>query len=338
MDNSYIDRIDCLTELHLHLDGSLPMRTVRRLAEMNGTELPQDDTELLSLLEAPSDCGDLNEYLKRFALPCSLLQTEEALTLAAFELCTELKNAGVIYAELRFAPQKHLERGLTQKEAVAAVINGISSSGLPSGLILCCMRGDGNEAENRETVFTAADFLGKGVCAVDLAGAEKLYKTENYASLFELVNSLKIPFTIHAGEADGAESVRAALTFGASRIGHGVRSAEDCSLVAELVRKGIALELCPTSNLNTGIYQSLAEYPAAGLLRAGVSVTLNSDNMTVSATNIREEFRRTVSALGVTREEVKTMLLNSARAAFADESTKAAIIEKINICPAFSCN
>lgn len=333
MDNSYLDRIDCLTELHLHLDGSLPPDTVRRLAAINGTELPGDDAELSSLLE--SHGGDLGLYLRKFALPCSLLQTREALTLAAFELCTQLKNRGVIYAELRFAPQKHLERGLTQKEAAAAVVEGMRGSGLPSGLILCCMRGSDNEEENRDTVFAAAEYLGSGVCAVDLAGAEMLYKTENFAGLFGLVRSLEIPCTIHAGEADGADSVRAALALGAARIGHGVRSADDPDLVKELAHRGIALEMCPTSNLNTGIYRNLSEHPAAAMLRAGVPVTVSSDNMTVSATNIREEYRRLVSALGLTKAEVKTTLLNSASAAFADEGTKAAITKKINACKAF---
>jgi adenosine deaminase len=156
-----------------------------------------------------------------------------------YNLCCELAAEGCIYAEVRFAPQLHLDKGLDQRKVVEAAIRGFERSGIDGGLILCCMRGDDNVFLNETTVEIAREYLGKGVVALDLAGNEAGFPTDNFRDLFARARELDIPFTIHAGEADCAESVRAAIEMGACRIGHGVRSIEDAELVSLLARRGL---------------------------------------------------------------------------------------------------
>ena len=318
---------NCLIDLHLHLDGSLSVASVRELARMQNIPIPSDDRELVKLLTVSKDCRDLNEYLDKFSFPCSLLQTREAIAFAVNTLKEELRAQGVIYAEIRFAPQKHCEKGLTQEEVISAAIEGAQKCALPSSLILCCMRGDDNASENEETIRLATKFLGKGVCAADLAGAEALFPTRNFQHLFTFAKELGLPFTIHAGEADGPESIQKALQFGASRIGHGVRSVEDPALISHLSKTGIPLELCPTSNLNTAIFTDLSEYPLDTLMRQGVSVTVNTDNMTVSGTTLRREYQRLINEAGLTKEAMAALLRNSVYSAFADNATKDKLLQ-----------
>ena len=312
---------NCLIDLHLHLDGSISVVSAKKLAKMQGITIPEGEA-LVKLLSVSEDCKDLNEYLEKFAFPVSLLQTKEAISASVYNLMEELKAEGLIYAEIRFAPQKHKEQGLTQEEVIQAAIDGLNRSSLKGGLILCCMREKGNLAENLETVSLASQYLGKGVLAVDLAGAEALYPTGNFEEVFTLAKELGVPYTIHAGEAAGAESVRTAVDFGAPRIGHGVRSTEDGELLKILAAKGIVLECCPTSNLQTCVYDSIEEYPVRTFFDAGVKFTINTDNITVSATSLRNEWNKIIKAFHLTEDEVKEILLHSADASFADKEVK----------------
>ena len=186
------------------------------------------------------------------------------------------------------------------------------------------MRG-GEEAANRETVAVAAHFLGKGVCAVDLAGAEALYPTQEYQPLFAYAQSLGVPFTLHAGEAAGPESVWQALELGAARIGHGVRAGEDPRLVEELARRRVPLELCPTSNLQTKAVPDLARFPLKEYLAQGVAATVNTDNMTVSRTTLAQE----LASLRLSPQERRAVLLHSAEAAFLPPAQKAALRQAV---------
>ena len=297
-----------LIDLHLHLDGSLSLETVRELAP----ELTLSDAELLQLLQVDANCRDLNEYLTKFDFPLSLLQTPSAIEHAVYKLCEELRLQGLAYAEIRFAPQLHLQQGLTQGQVVEAALLGLKHSTFPAKLILCCMRGSENHAQNIETIHTAAAYG----CAVDLAGAEALFPTAMFEDLFQLAIQLNIPFTIHAGEADGPASVYTALKYGAKRIGHGVRSAEDPELMQLLVQQGVTLELCPTSNLNTQIFSSFADYPLRTLMDAGVKVTINTDNMTVSGTTLEREFQLISETFHLTDGEIRQLIQNAADAAF----------------------
>ena len=280
-----------MIDLHLHFDGSLLARTVLELAKEQGIALPSEEPDELKLfLAAPADCGSLNEYLEKFDLPLLVLQTREAIRKGMYTLVSSLKEQGMLYAEIRFAPQLHTKKGLTQEQVVKAALQGLQEAAAGSffkaKLILCCMRGADNREENLLTVRTAAAFLGRGVAALDLAGAEALYPTADYGEVFSLAKELSVPFTIHAGEADGPESIRAALRMGASRIGHGVRAGEDPELLEELKEKQIPLEMCPSSNVQTKAVPSLSEHPVLSYLRRGLLVTVNTDNMTVSDTTM----------------------------------------------------
>ena len=276
-------------DLHLHFDGSLSISNARALAALEGVALPEDDNELKVALTVSPDCKDLGEYLTKFAFPLSLLQSEAAIEQGMYTLCRELCDEDCIYAEIRFAPQLHLDKGIDQKKVVEAAIRGFKRSAIDGGLILCCMRGDDNAALNETTVEIAREYLGKGVVALDLAGNEAGFPTDSFASLFARARELQVPFTIHAGEADCAESVRSALAMGASRIGHGVRSIGDSALVEILAKNHIALELCPISNIQTTVFDDISEYPIRQFLKAGVAVTVNSGNRSFSATTGRQE-------------------------------------------------
>ena len=316
-------------DLHLHFDGSLSISNARALAALEGVALPEDDNELKVALTVSPDCKDLGEYLTKFAFPLSLLQSEAAIEQGMYTLCRELDAEGCIYAEIRFAPQLHLDKGLDQKKVVEAAIRGFKRSAIDGGLILCCMRGDDNAALNETTLEIAREYLGKGVVALDLAGNEAGFPTDSFASLFARARELQVPFTIHAGEADCAESVRSALAMGASRIGHGVRSIEDPALVDMLAKNHIALELCPISNIQTTVFDDISEYPIRQFLKAGVAVTVNSDNRSVSATTARQEMQLLKNTFALTDEEEKALLHSSVDAAFASEALKKKLHERV---------
>ncbi len=319
-----------LIDLHLHLDGALSVDTVLALAQMQGDTLPtRDREELFNLLTAPDDCKDLNEYLERFALPCSLMLTKETISETVYRTLEEQKQKGLIYAELRFAPQLHLARGLTQEEVVQAAIGGMNRSELKSNLILCCMRGEDNLQENLETVRLAEKYRHQGVVAVDLAGAEALFPTEDFEEVFAYARELGLKFTVHAGEAAGADSVMQALEFGAHRIGHGIHAADDEAVMQALKDRQVPVELCIKSNLQTKAATSLENYPLQRLLDHGIIVTLNTDNPTVSNTDMRQELALTKDKLGLSNGQIKQLLLNSVEYSFADEETKVYLAAEI---------
>ena len=315
-----------LIDLHVHLDGSISLKTAHELAARQGLPL-YSASELRQRMIAPPNCKDLNEYLAVFDYPLSLIQTEEAIEYAAYSFLKELSAQGLTAAEPRFATSLLTKSGLTQQQALEAALRGRArfqeeegdAGGFRSAFILCCMRGpkESNEKPNFETLELTKAYLGKGVCACDLAGAEALFPTNDYKTLFEKAYALGLPFTIHAGEAAGPDSIRAALSFGARRIGHGVRCIEDPSLMNELARTGIPLELCPTSNLHTRIFRKMKNYPIRHLMDAGVSVTVNTDNMTVSDTTLAQEFAKLTDALKLSAEELSILESNAENAMFA---------------------
>ena len=305
--------MDKLIELHLHLDGSLRPETVWELAKEQNIKLPANTVdEVRDQMQVPEDCRTLEEYLTRFDLPLLVLQTREALERAAFELTEDLAKEGVTYAEIRFAPQLSIKGGMTQEQAVEAAIEGVKRGmeqypSIRVGLILCCMRGEDNEEWNLQTVEAAKKYLGDVVCAVDIAGAESLYPTERFAPVFEKVREYGLPSTIHAGEAAGPESMKTALAFGAKRIGHGVAAVEDPELVRRLIEEQITLEVCVTSNYQTKVVPSIEAHPIRRLFNAGVRVTVNSHNRTVSNTNVRKELDILRNVFGFKEQEIEKM-------------------------------
>ena len=233
----------------------------------------------------------------------------------------DLENLSVTYAEIRFAPQLSTKQGLSQAQVVEAVIRGAKRgmedhNKIRVGLILCCMRGEELFKDNMETIEVAKQYLGDVVCAVDLAGAESLFPTELFEDIFQKAKDYEIPMTIHAGEADGAESVWKALSYGTKRIGHGVRAIEDPELIKKLVEDQITLEVCVTSNYQTKVVESIEVHPIRKLFDAGVRVTINSDNMTVSDTNIQKEIEILKTMFGFQKEELMKMEQYAADAKF----------------------
>ncbi len=319
--------------LHLHLDGSLRPETVQNWFREDGEFVKIKDVR--EKLSVSKDCKNLNEYLEKFTLPIDFLQSEERIKRATFEAFEDLTKRNVIYAEIRFAPSLHLKKGLTQEQVVESAIAGMKEAkekyGIEGGLILCCIRGDDTLEANKETVITAKKYFKKGVCALDLAGNEASYPTKNFKEIFALATENKIPFTIHAGEADGPESIRTALKFGASRIGHGVRCLEDKELIKKLKSKGTLLEICPTSNIQTCAVKlkKNTKYPIETIYTSGINVGLNTDNDTVSNTNIEQEYEWVLNNTSLTIEDLKRMNVASIRAAFTTDKIKKALEKQI---------
>ena len=303
-----------MIDLHIHLDGSLGKEEILRLAEISGASVP----EFEFYDTPPSPEGGLKDYLKRFELPLSVLQTPECVYYAMLFLAERLKGEGLEYAEIRFAPSLHTRGGHTETEIVSAASDAAKEAferGFPMGVILCCMRGIPRE-KNLCTASIAADFVKKktGIVGLDLAGDEGTYPNSLYGYYFAFAREKGIPFTVHAGEARGAESVLSAVRQGAKRIGHGVRAGYDEKTVSEMLAAGVTAELCYTSNLQTGAWSAAKEYPLRYFVERGVKVTLNTDNTAVSKTSLKREY----ALLRVTPEEERILDANARAAAFAN--------------------
>ena len=318
-----------LIDLHVHLDGSIPLSAAAQLAAEEGLDFSL--AELQEKMQVPAHCQDLNQYLATFELPLKLMQSAQGIRTVAKAFHEQLDAEGILYAEPRFAPGSLTAEGLSQQEVLEAVLAGRADfyaehpqSALHTAYIICAMRGTGEELKhkNEESIDLAAAYLGNGVVAADLAGAEALFATENFSSLFAEAQRKDVPFTIHAGEAAGPESIKAALRLGAQRIGHGVRSLEDTGVIQDLKAAKVALEICPTSNLQTHIFESIERFPLEQLLDAGLMVTINTDNMTVSNTTLSHEFELLQQHCGLDKNTARELAENAARAVFSDSSEK----------------
>lgn len=315
-----------IVDIHFHLDGSLSPEMVIEVAKEENIELPTyDSKELRKYLEVPEKCESLNDYLTRFDLPNLVLQTVNGIYKNTLDVLKRLSNQGIKYVEIRMAPQLSTAKGLTQSQVVKAMIDAKKEAeklfNIKSNFILCMMRGTNNVEANIETINVAKEYLGKGVVAIDLAGAEALFKNDLFAQQFALAKSLNIPFTIHAGEAAGSESVKKAIEFGASRIGHGIHSIEDKDVVNALATKKIPLEICPKSNLDTKTISKFSDLPLREFRKAGVKVSINTDDSTVSNTTLENEYK-ILSSLGFTEEELKQYALDSIDSCFISEKEK----------------
>ncbi|MDO4306269.1 MAG: adenosine deaminase [Eubacteriales bacterium] len=306
-------------DLHLHLDGSLSVSLVQRLLAESG-ETP-DTEQLKNMLMVPADCRNLTDYLKCFDLPVRILQSRQALCAAGEDLTERLGKQGLTYAEIRFAPQLHTERGLTQEMAVEAVSEGIGNGlkkcpGLRAGLLLCMMV-TGEPKANEETAELACALKGQGVAGLDLAGAEGAVPMETFRPFFRKAYAMDVPFTIHAGECGDYENIRTAVSFGARRIGHGCAAQYSEECMELLKREGILLEMCPTSNLQTRAVNRIGEHPIRKFFDRGIRVSVNTDNMTVSCTDLEQEYALLKTAFGFTENEIRQMNQWACEAGFA---------------------
>ena len=313
-----------MIDLHLHLDGSLAKEDFIYLLNKEGLPIPKD---LDSSIYVPSDCPSLVDYLKRFDLPCSLMQSREYLIYVTKSLVNRLYNFGYIYAEIRFASQLHTNKGLSQKDVIEAVLEGLKEGldgkkDFDANLILCMMT-HADEKVNMETLEAVVEINNPKIVAIDLAGAEGLHPSLYYKRLFDYAKERNLNITIHAGEACGNESVMGAIDNGAKRIGHGVHlDTNDPKSLQKVMDNHIYFEFCPTSNLQTKSLPNYNAVPLKEFKKHNIPVTINSDNMTVSNTDVINEFQYLYLTFNLSKDDVYYYLNNSINASFISESRK----------------
>ncbi|MFZ4175874.1 adenosine deaminase [Streptomyces griseoincarnatus] len=332
--------------LHDHLDGGLRPATVVELAEAVGHTLPTTDPdELAAWYVEAADSGDLVRYIATFEHTLAVMQTREGLLRTAEEYVLDLAADGVVYGEVRYAPELNTRGGLSMAEVVETVQEGLAAgmakaaaAGTPVrvGTLLCGMR---MFDRVREAADLAVAFRDAGVVGFDIAGAEDGFPAADHLAAFEHLRRENVPFTIHAGEAHGLPSIHQAVQVcGAQRIGHGVRLTEDIpdltdgklGRLASWVRdRRVALEMCPTSNLQTGAATSIAEHPITPLKDLGFRVTVNTDNRLVSGTTMTREMTLLVEQAGWSAEDLRTVTLNAVKSAFLPYDERVALIRDV---------
>ena len=309
-------------ELHCHLDGSMSLDLVRDLS--GNSQITQAD------LQAEADCDSLATYLEKFDIPCQCIQSKAGLQEASYTLLKEVAKENVKYIEVRYAPILSTNEGLSLRDTMDSVIAGLKKGyedfGVYANAIVCAMRHVSVE-DNIKMLKTARELLGEGVCALDLAGDEAVYPTKNFIGLFEQANRLDMPFTIHSGEQGSVANVREALELGAKRIGHGIALRQDKELMQEYARRGIGLEMCPTSNLQTKAIDSWDNYPLLNFLENDLKVSVNTDNRTVSNTTLTKEFEMVYKASGYNDEIIRQLQANAIATSFASDDIKGQLLQ-----------
>ena len=312
-------------ELHLHLDGSLRVDTALDLARIRGIDAPSDWAAMSAALIAPERTRDQAELLRAFDLPIALMQDAEALERIASELVEAKAADNVRYVEIRWGPLLHVARGLSLADGVAAVCRGANDAAARTGTtvrLICTALRSHDPEDNVVLAETASRFIDQGLTGWDLAGPEAAYPDPlDHARAYEAARAGGLRLTVHAGEWGGAGQVRRALNVDPERIAHGPVAVEDPSLCRELAARGITLDLCPTSNVQAGIVESVAAHPLARLHRMGVPVTLNTDDTTVSDITLSEEFLRAVQSNGLTLPELWAIDRHALEVGFAGATT-----------------
>ncbi|MEU7025542.1 adenosine deaminase [Streptomyces sp. NPDC046275] len=335
--------------LHDHLDGGLRPGTIIELAREQGYDsLPETEPDKLGIwFREAADSGSLERYLETFAHTCAVMQTREALVRVAAECAVDLAEDGVVYAEVRYAPEQHLEGGLTLEEVVEAVNEGFregerqaraNGHRIRVGALLTAMR---HAARALEIAELANRYRDSGVVGFDIAGAEAGFPPTRHLDAFEYLKRENNHFTIHAGEAFGLPSIWQALQWcGADRLGHGVRIIDDIEVaddgsvtlgrLAAYVRdKRIPLEMCPTSNLQTGAAASYREHPIGLLRKLHFRATVNTDNRLMSGTSLSREFEFLVEAFGYTLDDMQWFTVNAMKSAFIPFDERLAMINDV---------
>ncbi|MEM6954652.1 MAG: adenosine deaminase [Myxococcota bacterium] len=309
------------TDLHVHLDGSLRLSTILELAEEGGIELPaKDEAGLAKAMNLGQNTGSLVEYLKAFDTTLKVLQTKQALKRVAYELAEDAAKENVRYMEVRYSPMLHTREGLRLTTVVEAVLGGLREAqqdhGIISNIIICGIRNISPES-SLEMAQLAVAYKNRGVIAFDLAGAEYDHPAKHHLEAFQLVRDNNIMVTIHAGEAYGPESVHQAIhVCGAHRIGHGCRLREDGDLLHYVNDTRIALECCPSSNVQTGAVRDLASHPIKFFHDLGLRVSINTDNRLVTDTTVSKELWLAHTQMKLSVSDIKKIILNGFKAAF----------------------
>ena len=334
--------------LHDHLDGALRPQTIIELAADSGHRLPADNADDLGRWFAESaDSGSLARYLETFDQTIAVTQTAANLRRVAAEFVADLAADGVIYGEARWAPEQHLREGLTLRQSVEAVRDGLAE-----GMARCRARGQNIEVRQlltamrqaeprRDVAELALSYRDDGVAGFDLAGPENGYPSSRFLESFQLLRRNSAYYTIHAGEADGWESIcEAVRVCGANRIGHGVAIIEDIQqgdagdavlgdFAGYLLNEQIPLEMCPSSNVQTGTVASIEAHPIHRLDRLGFRVTVNPDNRLMSATTLTREFALLGEAFDYSLDDVRRLGINAAKSVFAVDGVRKALVQRI---------
>ena len=321
------------TDLHVHLDGSMRYGTIFDLAKKQKVSLPaKSQEELKKLVSCTEKTASLEEYLRGFSITLSVLQEEEALYRAAFELAEDAANENVRYMEVRYSPILHTEKGLRLSQISDAVIAGLRDAErkykIRTGVIICGIR-NMDPAKSLKLSELAVAYKNKGVIGFDLAGAEFNHPAIHHKEAFDLALKNNLNLTIHAGEAFGPESISQAIhKCGTHRIGHGTRLMEDGDLLNYVNDHRIPLEICIKSNFHTKAVQSIKNHPIILYLDLGLRVTINTDNRMISDTNITDEFMIGINEFGLSYEEVKNIIINGYKSAFIPYKERVELINE----------
>ncbi|HEU4990237.1 MAG TPA: adenosine deaminase [Gemmatimonadaceae bacterium] len=317
-------------ELHCHLDGSVRPQTLLDLAREYGQPMPRSDAESLREYMVVSDGRSLEDYLQRFDITLSVMQTAPALERIAYELAIDAAADGVRYLEVRYAPILNVRHGLSLGDAVEASVRGLAraerEAGIVGRVIVCAIRSMA-PAVSLELAELAAAYRKSGVVGFDLAGGEAGHPASAHERAFAYAHQHDVACTCHAGEGDGPESVRQALhSCCANRIGHGTRIIEDASLLEYVNDRRVPVEICLTSNLQTHAAQSYAAHPLRTYYDRGLQVVLNTDNRLMSGTTLTDEYAHAAEHLGFTFDELARMALNGFESAFLPHEQRRALM------------
>ncbi len=298
-------------ELHLHLDGSIPIYVLEKLSGLSYDEIYSKAVSI--------NDEKLSDYLDRFNFINSFIKTKEDLELVSFALGKELEKENVIYAEIRFAPIDYASERITSDEVIESVLKGLRKCNLKTNLILCMRRG-ASDAYNKRVIDLAKKYLNRGVVAVDLVGDEDSYPFANYKYLFDKCKSLHIPITIHSGETTKRD-IRDIIPY-TKRIGHGIKIQNDANLINLVKENKILLEVCPNSNLDTNNVKDYTHHPIRKLYSVGVKVSVNTDNRVVSNISLTEEYNSLLNFLNFTMDDLYQMNLDAIDYAFLTKREK----------------
>lgn len=327
--------------LHEHLDGGLREATLLELLQARGLAAPAPDVPgLARWFDERAHAGSLVEYLKGFALTVAAMATPQALERVAFEAAEDARLDGCVLAEFRIAPLLFEPFGIPGDEAVSALLAGLARSPLPSGLIVCALRHESDEQIARAAEL-ALRWQGRGVIAFDLAGPEAGWPATRHAALLARLHDAGLPLTLHAGEADEGLRVLEAARLGAARVGHGVRLADliarpqGAAVLREVRERGLHLEVCPSSNVQTGAASSIAAHPIRALWQAGIPLSFHTDNRLISRTSASREAALLVAQAGFSWTDLQRMSLLAAQASFLPAHLKDPALARIRdgACP-----
>ena len=323
------------TDLHCHLDGSLRLKTILELAEQQKIRLPADDEEgLAKAIHQGEVCKSLEDYLVAFDITLSVLQTEEALYRVAYELALDAAEENVRYLEVRYSPALHQQKNLKMTTVIDAVLEGLRvakrETGIKCGVIVCGIRHINPQMSIRLAELSVA-YKNRGVTGFDLAGAEVNFPAKDHKEAFQLILKNNVNCTAHAGEAYGPESIAQAIHYlGAHRIGHGTRLREDGDLLNYVNDHRIPLEVCLSSNVQTGAVPSLASHPLKFYFDYGLRVTINTDNRLITDTNVTKELWLAHTQLGMGLEDLTTLIVSGFKSAFLSFREKQDMLNEVN--------